>query len=96
MHHVGLSYFYLDDYSAAERALQERISQHPSTDSSRVLLAALYGRHGQHEKALAIWSELTKMFPDYSFSERLKVWPYTNPDAPRQIIDGLLAAGIRA
>ena len=38
VHQIGLCHFMLGDYAAAETAFKDRISQSPSTDSSRVLL----------------------------------------------------------
>ena len=94
LHLLALCHFMLGDYAASESALQKRISLSPSTDSSRVLLAATHGHQGRIDDAKAVWAELMDIYPDFSFAERLKVLPYKNPEDPKRIADGLRAAGI--
>jgi len=94
LHQLALCHFMLGDYAAAESGLHKRISQSPSTDSSRVMLAATHGHQGRIDDARAVWAELMEIHPDFSFAERLKIWPYTNPEDPKRITDGLRAAGI--
>lgn len=93
-HHIALCHFMLGDYAAAESALRIRISKIPSTDSSRVLLAATHGHQGRIDDAKAVWAELMEIYPDYSFAERQKILPYKNPEDMERIADGLRAAGI--
>ncbi len=94
LHQMGLCHFMLEDYAAAESVLHKRISQNPSTDSSRVVLAATYGCLGRGEEARAVWQELMAINPNYSFAERRKALPYRNPDDLERIAEGLREAGI--
>ena len=66
----------------------------PSTDSSRVLLAATYGQQGRIDEAKSVWAELMKLHPNYSFAEKRKTLPYKNPLDTEKIADGLRAAEI--
>ncbi len=94
LHQMGLCHYMLGDYDAAETVLRKRISQTPSTDSSRALLAATYGRLGRTKEARAVWQELMAVNPNYSFAERQKIFPYRNPDDLKNIADGLREAEI--
>ena len=94
LHQMGLCHFILGDYAAAESVLRKRILQNPSTDSSRVVLAATYGCQGRGEEARAVWRELLTINPNYSFAERRKALPYRNPDDLERIANGLRGAGI--
>ena len=94
LHQLGLCHFMLGDYGAAEDALRERIAKSPTTDASRVALAATYGFQGRTDEAKAVWAEIMAVKPNYSFEEKRTILPYRNPKDLDQITRGLREAGI--
>ena len=93
-HHIALCKFMMGDYAEAEAALRQRIAKIPSTDSSRVVLAAALGHQGRYDEAKSVWAELTSLYPNFSFADRQKILPYRHADDMGRFGEGLRAAGI--
>jgi len=74
--------------------LKRRLTRHPETDISRVLLAACYGHLGRAEDARAQWQEALRVNPNYSLEHRRNVLPYKNPSDFELLVDGLRKAGL--
>ena len=96
LHFLGSAYLLAGDYSAAAKALRERILLSPKTDLSRAFLAVALGHLGQAEEAQRVWRELKEINPKYSFPEHLGRLPFRNPAAAERLTDGLTKAGIDA
>ena len=73
---------------------KRRILSNPTTDASRVLLAACYGQMGLIEEAREAWRELLRVNPDYSIEQRRKVLPYKKPEDFERVVEGLRKAGL--
>ena len=74
--------------------LLDRIARNPGTDASRMLLASCYGHLGRADDARAVWTELLKVNPDFSLTQRSRVLPYKNADDFQRIVEGLVKAGL--
>jgi adenylate cyclase len=59
-----------------------------------MLLASCYGHLGRVEDARAVWTELLKVNPDFSLTQRSRVLPYKNADDFQRILEGLVKAGL--
>jgi adenylate cyclase len=94
LHFLGQAHFSLGDYEAAAGTLRERIARSPSTDASRMMLAASYGHLGRLDDARAAWAELLKVNPEFSLAQRARVLPYKSPADFQRILDGLTKAGL--
>jgi adenylate cyclase len=94
LHLVAQAHFSLGAYETATGYLLDRIARNPSTDASRMLLAACYGHLGRTEDARAMWSDLLKVNPDFSLDQRARVLPYKNPEDFDRIVEGLAKAGL--
>jgi adenylate cyclase len=94
LHFVAQAHFALGDYDAASKLLRERIARNPTTDSSRLLLAACYGHLGQLDEARAVWAEMLAINPDISLPQRERVLPYKDARDFRRIVEGLNKAGL--
>jgi TolB-like protein/class 3 adenylate cyclase len=94
LHFQAQALFQLRRYEEAIGILRRRLVRNPSTDVSRVLLAASYGHLGRFEEARYEWEEVFRVNPDYSLEHRRKVLPYKNPDDFELIVDGLRKAGL--
>jgi adenylate cyclase len=90
LHFLAQANFSLEKYEIAAQHLLDRIARNPGTDASRMLLAAL----GRAEDARAVWSELLKVNPDFSLTQRERVLPYKNPEDFQRILEGLAKAGL--
>ena len=86
--------YQLGRYAEAVSHLKRRILRNPETDSSRVLLAASYGRMGLVDEAREAWREALAINPAYSLEQRRNVMPYKNPADFERIVEGLRKAGI--
>ncbi|MFZ5778979.1 MAG: adenylate/guanylate cyclase domain-containing protein [Pseudomonadota bacterium] len=82
-----------EDETAASR-LAERIARNPTTDASRMLLAACYGHLGRVEDARAAWAGLMEVNPNFSVAQRESVLPYRDARDFRRILEGLAKAGL--
>jgi len=82
------------DYEKSKSALVKRIELNPGTDTSHLYLAAIYGRSGEIDKAKFEWSEIFRVNPTYSLADRIKAWPYADPEMYKRILEGLEMAGI--
>ena len=94
LHFQSQAYFLLGRYEKAVEVLKRRLTRHPDTDISRVLLAASFGHLGRTEEARAQWREVFRINPDYSLEHRRKVLPYKNPTDFELVVEGLRKAGI--
>lgn len=94
LHFQAQAMFQLHRYKEAVAILKRRLVRNPSTDVSRVLLAASYGHLGQFEEAHAEWKGVFKLNPGYSLEQRRKVLPYKNPADFELVVEGLRKAGI--
>ena len=94
LHFLAQANFSLEKYEIAARQLLDRIARNPGTDASRMLLASCYGHLGRVEDARAVWTELLKVNPDFSLTQRSRVLPYKNADDFQRILEGLAKAGL--
>ena len=94
LHILGQAYFSLGRYEEAADHLLERIARNPSTDASRMLLAACYGHLGRLEEARKAWADMLAINPDFSIAQRARVLPYKNKADFDHIVEGLAKAGI--
>ena len=95
LHILAQAHFSLAQYDeAAARHLIDRIARNPSTDASRMLLAACYGHLGRLDEARSIWADLLKVNPDFSLAQRSRVLPYKNASDFERISEGLSKAGV--
>ena len=94
LHFLAQTNFSLEKYEIAVQQLLDRIARSPGTDASRMLLASCYGHLGRGEDAKAIWTELLKVNPDFSLTQRARVLPYKNADDFQRILKGLAKAGL--
>ena len=94
LHFLAQANFSLRKYEIAVQQLLDRIARNPGTDASRMLLASCYGHLGRAEDARAVWTELLKVNPDFSLTQRARVLPYKNPDDFQRILEGLAKAGL--
>jgi adenylate cyclase len=94
LHIMAQAHFSLGQYEAAATHLLERIARNPSTDASRMLLAACYGHLGRIDDARTVWSELLKVNPNFSLAQRARVLPYKNQSDFDRIVEGLAKAGL--
>jgi len=91
---VAVHGVFLGRYEKAVEVLKRRLTRHPDTDISRVLLAASFGHLGRTDEARAQWQEVFRINPDYSLEHRRKVLPYKNPADFELVVQGLRKAGI--
>jgi adenylate cyclase len=94
LHFLAQANFSLEKYEIAAQQLLDRIARNPGTDASRMLLASCYGHLGSAEDARAVWTELLKVNPDFSLTQRARVLPYKNADDFQRILEGLAKAGL--
>jgi TolB-like protein/class 3 adenylate cyclase/tetratricopeptide (TPR) repeat protein len=94
LHFQAQAMFQLRRYEDAIRTLRRRLVRNPTTDVSRVLLAASYGHLSRFEEAGRAWQEVFRVNPDYSLEHRRAVLPYKNPDDFELIVEGLRKAGL--
>ena len=94
LHFEAQAAFQLGHYPEAAGLLKRRILRNPDTNSSRMLLAACYGRMGMIDEAREAWRELLRVNPDFSIEQRRKVLPYKNPKDFERIVEGLRKAGL--
>ncbi len=94
LHFQAQAMFQLRRYEQAIGILRRRLVRNPSTDVSRVLLAASYGHLGRFEEARREWQEVFRVNPQYSLEHRRKVLPYKDPNDFELIVDGLRKAGL--
>ena len=94
LHMLAQAHFMLGNYEEAAKHLLERIARNPSTDASRMLLAAAYGHLGRLEEARTVWGELLKVNPDFSLAQRARVLPYKDPAEFERITSGLAKADL--
>jgi adenylate cyclase len=94
LHILAQANFSLEKYEAAAALLVERIARNPGTDASRMLLASCYGHLGRLDEARSAWSELLKVNPDFSLTQRARVLPYKQTSDFQRIADGLAKAGL--
>jgi len=94
LHFMAQANFSLGKYEIAAQQLIDRIARNPGTDASRMLLASCYGHLGRADDARAAWTELLKVNPDFSLTQRASVLPYKNADDFQRILEGLAKAGL--
>jgi adenylate cyclase len=94
LHLSGQAEFSLGRYEAAASHLLGRIARNPTTDASRMMLAACYGHMGRLDEARAAWTGLLEVNPDFSLTQRARVLPYKDPADFLRIVDGLAKAGL--
>jgi len=94
LHILAQVHFSLGQYETAAGYLLDRIARNPSTDASRMLLAACYGNLGRLEEARAAWAELLAINPGFSMTQRARVLPYKDARDFERITDGLAKAGL--
>jgi adenylate cyclase len=94
LHFLAQANFSLGQYEIAAQLLRDRIARNPSTDSSRMLLAACYGHLGRLDDARAIWAEVLEINPDFSLAQRERVLPYKNAADFERIVEGLAKASL--
>jgi tetratricopeptide (TPR) repeat protein len=93
-HFLGQSYFMLGRYPQACAEFEKRILLNPSTDISRVMLAACYGHLGRVEEARHQWRQALEINPRYSFEHKRRVLPYRNKEDFERIAQDLRLAGL--
>jgi adenylate cyclase len=94
LHILGQAHFSLGQYETAATHLLQRIARNPSTDASRMLLAACYGHLGRAEDARAAWQGLLGVNPGFSMTQRSQVLPYKDSSDFDRIVEGLAKAGL--
>jgi adenylate cyclase len=94
LHLVAQAHFSLGHDEIAASHLLERIARNPSTDASRMLLAASFGHLGRTDEARAAWAGLLEVNPDFSLNQRANVLPYKDPADFQRIVEGLAKAGL--
>src|SRR6516165_9892554 len=94
LHFLAQANFSFEKYENAAQQLLDRIARNPGTDASRMLLASCYGHLGRADDARAVWTDLLKVNPDFSLTQRARVLPYKNPDDFHRILEGLAKAGL--
>jgi adenylate cyclase len=90
LHFLAQANFSLDEIAAQQ--LLNRIARNSGTDASRMLLASCYGHLGRTDDARAVWTELLKVNPDFSLTQRERVLPYKNVGDFQRILTGLAKA----
>jgi adenylate cyclase len=94
LHILAQANFSLGQYETAAQQLVERIARNPGTDASRMLLASCYGHLGRVEDARAAWTDLLKVNPSFSLTQRARVLPFKNAGDFQRIAEGLAKAGL--
>jgi adenylate cyclase len=94
LHLLAQAHYSLGQYETAAAHLLDRIARNPTTDASRMLLAACYGHLGRLEEARTVWAELLKINPDFSLAQRARVLPYKDTAEFERIATGLAKAGL--
>ena len=94
LHILGQALFMAGDTGRAEEMLLRRIEVSPETDSSRLLLASIYGHEDRFEEAQKYWADIFRVNPDYSLKDRVAAWPFLDDSFPKHIVAGLEKAGI--
>ena len=74
--------------------LRRRILRNPETDTSRVLLAASWGRWVSSTRPARHGENCCASIPAYSLEQRRNVLPYKNPADFERIVEGLRKAGL--
>ena len=92
LHFLAQANFSLEKYEIAAEELLDRIARNPGTDASRMLLASCYGHLGRAADAGAVWTELLKVNPGFSLTQRERVLPYKNVGDFQRILTGLAKA----
>jgi adenylate cyclase len=94
LHLTAQAHFSLGQDETAASHLLERIARNPSTDASRMLLAACFGHLGRTDDARAAWAGLLEVNPGFSVTQREGVLPYRDPRDFQRILEGLAKAGL--
>ncbi|MHA1159055.1 MAG: adenylate/guanylate cyclase domain-containing protein [Alphaproteobacteria bacterium] len=94
LHFMGLAHFMLGNLETAAMMFKERIILASETDASRVMLAAVLGHLGMHDKAREVWAEVARVNPDYDFDKHMARLSFTNQADMDKIIDGLGKSGL--
>lgn len=94
LHFMAQAYFQLGRYKEASDLLRRRLVRNPTSDSSRMLLAACYGYLNELGAARKVWDEIKQVNPDFSIEQRRQVLPYKYPEDFEKIVTGLRKAGL--
>ena len=95
LHLLGQCHYALGNYQTAKEMFAERIRRNPSTDASRVMMAAACGMLGEADGAQRQWREVFRINPSYSLAQRRRVLPYRDPGDFDRIVEGLRRAAIK-
>jgi len=94
LHFVGLAYLTAGKYETAAAQFRERILLSPQTDLTRAFYASALGHLGHIDEARAVWQELKKINPKYSFEGHIGRLPFKKPEDVARIREGLTKAGL--
>lgn len=92
--HLGQAYFLLHRYEDAAAAFQAALETNPTSERSRVWLAATYGQAGQIDDAEFEVEEILALDPDFSIQRMRDNIPLKVPDDIEHFIAGLQKAGL--
>ena len=94
LHVLAQAQFQLGRYEEAIESLMRRITREPTTDISRVLLAASYGEVDRIGEARSEWAIALRANPKYSLHHRKQVLPYKDPTDFDRLVQGLHKADL--
>lgn len=92
---MGEIYFNLHDYKNAVKQFEHALERNPSTQESRIWLAASYAQLGRLDDASWQLDHIRNDDPDFSITNIETVIPFRDPMQLKHLIDGLHKAGLK-
>jgi adenylate cyclase len=89
LQYLGMCQFLLGDYEKAVAAFRERVTLSQNTDLGRAWLASALGHLGEIKEAQAIWADLMRLNPNFSFEKRLARQEFRDSTYSQLVMKGL-------
>jgi TolB-like protein/Flp pilus assembly protein TadD len=93
LHHLGVSYYFQRDYTAAEAMARRTISSFPHFPRPYSILAAALGQLGRHDEAQTALATAISISPDYLSNVTGGQMAYYRPEDFEHVLEGLRRAG---